>query len=142
MHQALELLGPLPLAMLVVGLAMGIGAVFMIWGVFRRPRAHFGPLGGWPYAAIGVVYLAVAVLGPTGLIPATPVTGLIVIAIFIVAFFVEVAYALRVVFPTPPERLAARGGALSSATHAAEMGTEAGGAAGDVGETDIESPSL
>lgn len=108
MHDGLQLVGPLIWVLIVLGVAVAIGAVVMIVGAVRRPRHHFGTFGAWPYAVVGAVYLAVAVVGPTRILPVTPETGLLVVVTFLVTMVVEIRYALRVLFPSP-RRLAARG---------------------------------
>lgn len=93
---------------LVYGLTLVllIGAVALIVSAFRRPAGDFGRLGRWPWVAVQGLFLVMSTFAIVANLlefgSAVPLwfTGGLGVAI-VLAAIQQVAYLLRVVYPSP-----------------------------------------
>lgn len=88
-----------------------LGAVAVLWSALRRPQSDFGRFGRAPWIGLQAAFLVVStfgivaqVFGYAGALPAGffLAGGMLVLVVIIQ----QIAYLLRVVFPSPNRRAA------------------------------------
>ena len=89
--------------------AVLLGAIAVVVSTLRRPEGDFGALGRAPWLVVQTALLAVSafvVIAGAFDVPIQPgPTGLAVMGVFLVVAAVQqIAYLLRVVFPSPKRR--------------------------------------
>ena len=117
MHGDLVFRGWFVTLMYVVVVLLWLGAVAVIVDCLRRPSSEFGALGRGPWVVLQSVFVVVStfgfaasLLGFSKALP--PAFAAALGALMILAAIQQVAYLLRVVFPSPA-RLSARAARLA-----------------------------
>ena len=121
MHNAIDVIGPGAIALIVVLFAIGFLSFYVLTDSLRRRAHDYAGVreGRWFYAVPQGVYFAAFVLAQLPLVAeAVPWVGYIQVVGAPMVLSQQVAYLLRVVFPTR-ERLNARAQAKEAALAAA-----------------------
>lgn len=105
MHVDSTGIGPGMWVLAALGFILLIGALAIVVDSLRRPRTAFGRAGRWPWIVLQAVFFGMTLYGML----VTPVPALLsaMSALTLIAVVQQVAYLLRVVFPSP-KRASAR----------------------------------